>query len=174
MLLQSNTKVPNRNLCVLTNELTKHKATHLADLILEAELLAHFLGNRQQAPVGFFSQICQGWQLLVCEALPLIAIVVIRWFRPVTLAAGLPVPSGVNAHTEGYFGILLTQPGHDSKIIIMTRNEINCVMWSAQPYPLCYQDRVLSHCEKQVMLVLLLSCNMLVIIVARQPQICTW
>ncbi len=40
MLLQSNTKVPNRNLCVLTNELTKHKATHLADLILKAELLA--------------------------------------------------------------------------------------------------------------------------------------
>ncbi len=60
MLLQSNSKVLNRKSHEPINKLIKHKATHLADLILEAELLAHFLSNRQQAPVGFFSQISQG------------------------------------------------------------------------------------------------------------------
>ncbi len=60
MLLQSNAKVPKRKVHVPVNKVIKHKATHLADLILEAELLTHFLSNRQQAPVGFFSQISQG------------------------------------------------------------------------------------------------------------------
>ncbi len=57
MLLQS---VLDITLHVPINKLNKHKATHLADLILETELLTHFLSNRQQAPIGFFSQISQG------------------------------------------------------------------------------------------------------------------
>ena len=60
MLLQSNSQVPNRNSRVCNKKTTRHKATHLADLILETDLLTHFFSNRQQAPVGFFSQVSQG------------------------------------------------------------------------------------------------------------------